>query len=116
MAAVDVVIIGGGPAGSTLAMRLARNGLDVLLLERKGFPRPHIAEYLLAMSMPIFEDLGISDEIHEVGFVRKTGSIFVWAGVERHLPMCAPGYAFQVSRDRFDELLPDRAKAQGATV
>ena len=114
--AFDVVVIGAGPAGSTLAFRLARCGFNVLLLEGKRFPRPHIGESLLAMSMPFFDDLKVADAIHQAGFIRKTGSIFVWGEMERHLPMGAPGYAFQVPRDQLDELLLHHAASHGVTV
>jgi halogenation protein CepH len=111
----DVVVVGAGPAGSSLATRLARRGLSVLVLEGKRFPRAHIGESLLAMSMPYLRDLGVEPSL-DAYCVRKTGSIFAWGGIERHLPMPAPGYAYQVPRDWFDQVLLERAQAAGASV
>ena len=55
----DVVVIGGGPGGSTTATMLARQGWQVLLLERERFPRDHIGESLLPASIPVLEELGV---------------------------------------------------------
>lgn len=115
---VDVVVIGGGPAGSCAASSLASAGLRVKLLERVKFPRPHIGESLLAMSMPYLRVLGVADQVSAAGFVRKVGAVFIWGGTGRNLDlgMPHPGYAFQVARDRFDDLLLDAARRNGAEV
>lgn len=116
--AVDVVVVGGGPAGSCAAGSLAAAGADVLVVEGRTFPREHIGESLLAMSMPYLRTWGVAERVEAAGFVRKPGAIFVWGGTDRplELGMPHPGYAFQVERSRFDALLLDAAREQGATV
>ena len=66
----DVLVVGGGPAGSTVATLLARRGERVLLLEKERHPRFHIGESLLPMNMPLFEELGVSDEIARIGIIK----------------------------------------------
>jgi 2-polyprenyl-6-methoxyphenol hydroxylase-like FAD-dependent oxidoreductase len=56
----DIIVIGGGPGGSTVAALLAQQGLPVVLFERDVFPRFHIGESLLPASLPIFDELGVS--------------------------------------------------------
>ena len=59
----EVLVIGGGPSGSTIAALLAQRGLDVLMLEKDKHPRWHIGESLLPMNMPMFDKLGVTEEI-----------------------------------------------------
>ena len=70
----DVIVIGGGPAGSTTATMLARKGVRVLLLERERFPRHHVGESLLPASMPVLEELGVITAIEKAGFLPKYGA------------------------------------------
>ncbi len=72
----EVLVIGGGPAGSTIAALLAQRGCDVLMLEKSKHPRFHIGESLLPMNMPMFDELGVSEEIKRIGMV-KLGAEFV---------------------------------------
>jgi flavin-dependent dehydrogenase len=122
----DVLIIGGGPAGSTAATLLARRGWRVFCLEKARHPRFHIGESLLPMNLPILERLGVLDAVAAIG-VRKTGADFPkpampadkMAGAtnvfrfDRAL-YPSPDHAFQVRRDDFDALLFANARAAGA--
>jgi halogenation protein CepH len=115
---VDVVVIGGGPAGSAYATLVARSGLSVRVLEGTQFPRHHIGESLLAMSMPILDDLGVTDTLEQAGFLPKTGAVFVWGRSQRRVDLSfpAPHRAYQVRRGEFDQLLLDHAQRCGVGV
>jgi 2-polyprenyl-6-methoxyphenol hydroxylase-like FAD-dependent oxidoreductase len=71
----DVVIAGGGPAGSVCAATLAQKGLQVLVLEKTKFPRFHLGESLLPNSLPVLEAIGALPEI-ESRFIWKHGARF----------------------------------------
>ena len=70
----DVLIMGGGPAGSTAAALLTRLGHKVILLEKARHPRFHIGESLLPMNLPLFERLGVLEKVQAMG-VFKAGAI-----------------------------------------
>src|SRR5437773_503671 len=72
----DVIVIGGGPAGSTAAGLLSRSGHNVLLLEKAKFPREHVGESLLPFCYTLFEDFGVLEEMKK-HFVRKPGVRFL---------------------------------------
>ncbi|HEV2700808.1 MAG TPA: NAD(P)/FAD-dependent oxidoreductase [Steroidobacteraceae bacterium] len=115
-----VLVVGGGPGGSTTAALLAHKGLRVTLVEKSRHPRFHIGESLLPMNMPIFERLGLLDQVLAMGR-RKLGADFPAAnacgyGVFRFNRTLNPGtgYAVHVHREQLDQLLFNHAAACGA--
>jgi len=117
----DVLVIGGGPAGSTTANLLAHAGHDVLVLEKEVFPRFHIGESLLPIDLPIFERLGVKLDYKD--FIRKDGAEFIdertgakATFVFREGLEGTPKNAYQVERSRFDHHLLKQAEARGAKV
>ena len=117
----DVAIIGAGPAGSTSAGLLAKQGYRVLVLEREKFPRYHIGESLVPGMLPVLEELGISDEVSRFGFIDKYGITLLW-GRQRDPWTTFFGevgpfdHSFQVVRSEFDYLLLQNARRLKATV
>ena len=118
----DVLVIGGGPAGSTTATMLARKSARVLLLERAHFPRDHIGESLLPASIPVLEELGVLPAIQGARFLPKWGATMVWGKdrapwswyfgeTNRRYP-----HSYQVWRPLFDRLLLDNSRSAGVDV
>ncbi|TLD69077.1 NAD(P)/FAD-dependent oxidoreductase [Phragmitibacter flavus] len=119
----DVIIIGGGPAGSTAATTLAKAGRRVLVLEKAKFPRFHIGESLLTYSKPIFEELGVLEKVESAGFMVKRGAQFWMGDASRFVQFVfADGsftehvQTFQVERAKFDDILLKHSQECGAVV
>lgn len=119
----DVAIIGGGPAGSTAATLLARAGRRVIVCERERFPRFHIGESLLPVSMKTFTRLGVHEKFEQAGFLRKYGGEMASACSEEGVKFYfKDGYrsqtetSYQVPRAEFDKVLLDHAVENGAEV
>jgi len=120
--AADVLIIGGGPAGSTAAALLARRGHRVALIEKARHPRFHIGESLLPANLPLFEELGVAAEVRAIG-MQKLGAEFIshWDGREQDFRFCeawdkSMPYAYHVRRSEFDRILIRNAARAGAEI
>lgn len=120
----DVVIVGGGPAGSTAGAYLAQGGLRVLIVEKERFPRFHIGESLLPAGNAILKEIGAWEKIEAAGFQRKHGADFLvgnGSAVPKRVEFAQgllPGleYTYQVERSRFDELLLRHAGSKGCKI
>ncbi len=119
--AVDVVIIGAGPAGAVAAALLRKAGRSVLVLERQHFPRFSIGESLLPQSMAYLEEAGMLQAVVEAGFQYKNGAHFIYRDQtsafdfrDKHSP--GWGTTYQVERAVFDDILIRCAAQQGADV
>lgn len=115
----DVLVIGGGPGGSTIATQLARQGRSVVMLEKDHHPRFHIGESLLPGNVALFDKLGVREEMDRIG-MPKFGIEFVpEAGPERSYVDFCEGWdpkkdsAWQVRRSVMDEMLFKHAAKQG---
>ena len=118
----DILVIGGGPAGSTIAALLAARGHDVVVVEKDRHPRFHIGESLLPLNLPLFERLGVRAEVESIAMI-KHGAQFCSAEHGRSLTFDfseqldpAWPYAYQVRRSEFDHLLLRHCAGRGAEV
>ncbi|WP_331757890.1 tryptophan 7-halogenase (plasmid) [Nocardia sp. NBC_01377] len=115
-----VLVIGGGPGGSTTAALLARAGIRVTLLERDQFPRYHIGESLLASGLSTLRLSGAYDAVAAHGFQVKRGGFFEWRNDVWRLNwaelVAADAQSWQVDRAAFDDILLRNATAQGVEV
>ena len=118
----DVVVIGGGPAGSAISAVLAEKGWQVEVLEKDRHPRFHIGESLLPHTLPYLEQLGVLDEVEKIGLKKfgaelispyheKAHTLYFSGALDKSYP-----YAFQVRRSKFDEILLKNSIRQGAKV
>lgn len=134
----DVGIIGGGPAGSSMAAYLARAGVDCVVFESALFPRPHVGESLVPSSTRVFKDLDFLPVMEENRFPHKFGAVWTasskllvyqhdWEGLrpedhadidfaERDQPGVDQIYTYHVDRGKFDNLLLQHANNLGASV
>ncbi len=113
-----ILVIGGGPAGTTASTLLAREGFGVTLLELEHFPRYHIGESLIVSVQPILDLLGVRKEIEDHGFKKKKGVFWEW-GNERWLfdwENLEYDHSYHVKREEFDHVLLKNAAANGVKV
>ena len=114
----DVIIIGGGPAGSTAAHVLAKHGRRVLVLEKDRFPRYHVGESLLPYCYFTLDRIGMIDKLNASSFVKKFSVQFVGTSgrqsdpfyFEKHMNGHPASQTWQVVRSEFDKMLLDNAR------
>ena len=119
----DVIVMGGGPAGSSVASMLAREGRQVILFEKEIFPRHHIGESLMTDTYWTFRRMGLLEKLRESPFVRKYSVQFANAAGKESRPFYffeavhhESAVTWQVTRAKFDELLINHAADSGAVV
>jgi flavin-dependent dehydrogenase len=119
----DVVIVGGGPAGSTAGTLLAKHGWNVAIFEKEKFPRFKIGESLLPGSLRTFERMGVKEKIDQADVIVKHGGKIISACGTRSNRFlfcdafrCKYPTAYQVERSMFDQLLLDHAAETGCSV
>src|SRR5688572_4639308 len=100
----DVLVIGGGPAGSTAARLLKSWGHDVLLLTRPS-AQSALAESIPPSTRKLLHKIGIAEAIDQAGFIRTTGNTVYWGGEARAVTFAAGEYGYQVERGVFDAQL-----------
>ena len=121
----DVIIIGGGPAGSALGCYLSKAGISNTIIEKAIHPRPHVGESMVTSSTRIFEDIDFLETMEREKFVKKYGA--TW-----HAPSnrgafsiefgeypqkdIEQDYTYHVDRAKFDLLLLKHAETLGSRV
>ena len=111
----DVIIIGGGPAGSSSALNLLNLGLKPIIIESDQFPRFHIGESLTTECVDALTRLGLKADIERLRPARKKG-VRIFSGHPQNSFYVGAGDAWQVERAGFDKLLLDTAIARGASI
>ena len=134
----DVAIIGGGPAGSSMAAYLAKAGVRCVVFESELFPRPHVGESLVPSSTRVFKDLDFLSQMEEAKFPHKFGAVWTTSDKatpyvhdlegmspeynvdirfeERQQPGVDKNYTYHVDRGKFDLMLLQHAHHLGAAV
>src|SRR6187397_2836174 len=116
----DVIVIGGGPAGSTVSTLLAQGGRRVRLFERERFPRFHIGESLIPETYWVLERLDMLPKMQKSHFVKKYSVQFVNSAGRESAPFyfwdnkphdCSQ--TWQVVRSEFDQMMLENAREHG---
>lgn len=137
MEVVDVIVIGGGPAGSAIGCYLAKAGVKCVVFEKEKFPRPHVGESLVPASTRVFKELSFLPKMAAAGFPKKYGAAWTTHNTdivynhdfdelagsdvdirfdEREQEGVTQNHTYHVDRGKFDKLLLDHAEELGATV
>jgi flavin-dependent dehydrogenase len=119
----DCIVIGGGPAGSTVSTLLAQYGRRVLLLEKSRFPRHHIGESLMPQTYWVFKRLGMLSKLKDSDFTLKESVQFVSSSGHDSQPYYFTdrdpseySTTWQVKRDKFDKMMLDNAREHGVEI
>ena len=118
--ACDVLVVGGGPAGSTISALLAEEGWNVHVLEKDSHPRFHIGESLLPQSIPMLKRLGVLADVEKIGLIKYGAELVSHRFGRSQMFYFAKAfdesqpYAFEVKRAEFDAILANNAVAKGA--
>ena len=120
----DVIIIGGGPAGSTMGSYLSKAGIKNIILEGHNQPRPHVGESLVLSTMRVFSELGLIEKMDQAGFPKKFGASWRdFSGKEQALHFSEfrqegidRDHTYHVDRSKFDLLLLKHAESLGSEV
>src|SRR5438067_1731947 len=121
----EVIIIGGGPAGSTLGAYLARAKVDHMIVDQAVHPRPHVGESLVCSTTRIFQEIDFLSVMERERFVHKHGAVWThWAEQQERVIRfgeipelgLTQDYTYHVDRARFDQLLLQHAASQGSRV
>ncbi len=121
----DVIIIGGGPAGSGLGCYLSKAGISNIIIEGANHPRPHVGESLVLSTLGVFQEIGFLETMEQENFVRKYGA--AWHPITKQGDMSLKfanftgnginqDYTYHVDRARFDMLLLKQAEKLGSKV
>jgi flavin-dependent dehydrogenase len=118
-AAADVLVVGGGPAGSTAAHQLARHGYDVVLIDKQRHPRETVGESILPSAWKYFDLLGATAAVERCGFIRKAGGVVAWGDRITQISFNDFDYdrpGLHVERDEMDYVLLENARSAGVRV
>lgn len=119
----DVLVVGGGPAGSSVAALMSTYGKSVVLIEKEEFPRYHVGESLLSGTADLIKKIGAFEEMEKQNFVKKHGVDWLWGNdgeawtvyFKDALAM-KYDYGYQVERDVFDDILLKNARKKGTEI
>ena len=115
----EVVVAGGGPAGTTIARLLAQFGYRVVLLEKRHFPRHQIGESLTPQILPLLDFVGVRQQVEAAGFLRMIGHTVCWGNAKPRTSYYSTDhtrYGFQTWRADFDNLLLSHTRDAGVQV
>jgi 1H-pyrrole-2-carbonyl-[peptidyl-carrier protein] chlorinase len=123
----DVIVVGGGPAGSTLAGLLARDGVRTVLIEKDIHPREHAGEPLSPSTTSVLDSLAVLEKLDDAGFVHKTGTAWntpgspPWRFTEMRMSDVPDegterSFSYNLERDELDTILLRHAHELGAKV
>lgn len=110
----EVIVVGAGPSGCTMAAHLAACGHEVFLLESSHFPRWRVGESLTPKILPTLERTGVRRSVEEAGFTRMAGHAHLWETPQMIETDFDNGIGFQADRAIFDAILKDNAASKGA--